>query len=73
MAETLRIEQVKSSNGANPAQRDTLRTLGLHGIGTATVRQDGPAVRGMVRAVSHLVAVDDQAAETPAKEEPTDG
>jgi large subunit ribosomal protein L30 len=51
----LRIRQVKSSNGANPAQRDTLRTLGLRGINSSTERPDHPTVRGMIRAVDHLV------------------
>jgi large subunit ribosomal protein L30 len=54
----LQIKQVKSANGANPAQRDTLRTLGLHGIGTTVERPDMPEFRGMVRAVAHLVAVE---------------
>jgi large subunit ribosomal protein L30 len=58
MAETFRIRQVKSANGANPSQRDTLRTLGLHGIGTTTERPDEPHFRGMVKAVSHLVEVE---------------
>jgi large subunit ribosomal protein L30 len=57
-AEKLRITQVKSSNGANPHQRDTLRTLGLRRIGSTTERPDHPAVRGMIRSVNHLVAVE---------------
>jgi large subunit ribosomal protein L30 len=58
MASKLRIKQVKSSNGANPAQRDTLRTLGLHGIGTASERPDEPHFLGMVQTVAHLVEVE---------------
>jgi large subunit ribosomal protein L30 len=56
----LRITQVRSSNGANPHQRDTLRTLGLRRIGSTTERPDHPAVRGMIRTVNHLVAVETQ-------------
>jgi large subunit ribosomal protein L30 len=59
VADKLRIRQVKSSNGANPAQRDTLRTLGLRGIGTEVERPDEPHFRGMVRTVAHLVEVSD--------------
>ncbi len=58
MAETLRIKLVKSSNGANPAQRDTLRTLGLRRIGSTTERPDHPTLRGMIRTVQHLVDVE---------------
>jgi large subunit ribosomal protein L30 len=56
---TLRITQRKSSAGANHAQRETLRTLGLAGIGKAVERTDGPAVQGMIRVVAHLVEVAD--------------
>ena len=59
MAGTLRITQYKSSNGANPRQRDTLRTLGLGKIGRTTERPDEPAVRGAVQTVRHLVKVED--------------
>jgi large subunit ribosomal protein L30 len=54
---TLRIKQVRSSNGTSPAQRETLRTLGLRGIGSATERPDEPNFLGMVNAVRHLVEV----------------
>jgi large subunit ribosomal protein L30 len=61
-AEKLRITQVRSSNGANPGQRETLRTLGLRRIGSTTERPDDPTVRGMIRTVHHLVTVESQAA-----------
>ena len=60
MAGTLRITQFKSANGANPRQRDTLRTLGLGKIGRTTERPDDPAVRGAVHAVRHLVTVSEE-------------
>jgi large subunit ribosomal protein L30 len=59
MAATLHIRQLRSSNGARPSQRETLRTLGLHGIGSSIDRPDGPALRGMLRVVAHLVEVDE--------------
>ena len=58
MAGTLRITQFKSANGANPRQRDTLRTLGLGKIGSTTERPDEPPVRGAIQTVRHLVKVD---------------
>jgi large subunit ribosomal protein L30 len=57
---TLAITQVKSANGTNARQKDTLRTLGLRKIGQTVERPDSPQVRGMVHAVQHLVAVEEQ-------------
>jgi large subunit ribosomal protein L30 len=54
---TLQITQRKSKNGANGAQRDTLRSLGLRKIGQTVERPDSPQLRGMVHAVRHLVEV----------------
>ena len=55
----LRITQVKSSNGAKPKQRETLRTLGLGKIGRTSEREDHPTVRGLIHSVRHLVKVSD--------------
>jgi large subunit ribosomal protein L30 len=51
------VKQVRSANGASPAQRDTLRSLKLGKIGRSASHEDTPQLRGMVRAVSHLVEV----------------
>ena len=59
MSTTLKITQFKSANGANPRQRDTLRTLGLGKIGRTTERPDDPTVRGAIHAVRHLVRVEE--------------
>jgi large subunit ribosomal protein L30 len=56
---TLQITQVKSSNGANPKQRETLKTLGLGKIGRSSEREDHPTVRGLLHSVRHLVNVDE--------------
>ena len=58
MAAKLRITQYRSANGANPAQRDTLRTLGLGRIGRSVERPDEPTVRGAIATVQHLVKVE---------------
>ena len=55
------IKQVRSANGSNGRQRDTLRSLGLRGIGKTVEREDTPALRGMVHAVRHLVTVEEKA------------
>jgi large subunit ribosomal protein L30 len=55
---TVKITQVKSTNGANPKQRDTLRSLGLGKIGRTTEREESDVLKGMVAKVAHLVKVD---------------
>ena len=59
MAGKLRITQYRSSNGANPRQRDTLRTLGLGRIGRTVERPDEPTVRGAIDTVRHMVRVEE--------------
>jgi large subunit ribosomal protein L30 len=56
---TLVITQVKSKNGANPQQREALKTLGLGKIGRSSEREDHPTVRGLIHSVQHLVKVDE--------------
>jgi large subunit ribosomal protein L30 len=57
---TLAIKQVKSANGTNASQRDTLRTLGLRRIGQVVERPDSPQLRGMVHKVQHLIVVEEK-------------
>jgi large subunit ribosomal protein L30 len=58
---TLRITQVKSRNGSNQRQLDTLRSIGVRRIGHTVEQQDTPQVRGMLHAVRHLVKVEEAA------------
>ena len=62
MAE-LKITQRKSGIGGTARQRETLKTLGLRRIGATVVREDRPEVRGMVRAIAHLVTFEEVSAE----------
>ncbi|MBK7722653.1 MAG: 50S ribosomal protein L30 [Austwickia sp.] len=55
----LKVTQTRSVIGGLRNQKETLRTLGLHRIGDAVVREDRPEVRGMVRTVAHLVRVEE--------------
>ncbi len=57
---TIVVTQVKSANGTNGRQRDTLRSLGLRKIGQTVERPDSPQLRGMVHAVRHLVTVEEK-------------
>ncbi len=54
----MKITQVKSAIGANPKQRDTLRTLGLGRIGKTHEIEDSPELRGKLRKVAHLIRVE---------------
>ncbi|QDH13141.1 50S ribosomal protein L30 [Formicincola oecophyllae] len=56
---TLRVKQIASVIGRKPGQAETVRGLGLRGIGSVRVLEDTPAVRGMIRKVAHLVKVED--------------
>lgn len=55
MAKKLRIELVKSTIGQKPAKVATVRSLGLKKINSVVEQEDTPAMRGMVKSVSHLV------------------
>ena len=54
------IKQVRSANGTNAKQRDTLRSLGLRKIGHSVEREDSPQLRGMLHAVRHLIVVEEK-------------
>ncbi len=55
----MKVTQVKSKNGANHAQRETLRSLGLRKIGHAVDVKDSPQARGMLHRVRHLIKVEE--------------
>jgi len=55
----LKVTQTRSGIGGKQNQRDTLRSLGLKRIGDVVVNEDRPEIRGMVRTVTHLVAVEE--------------
>lgn len=55
----LKVTQVRSVIGGTQPQRDTLRGLGLKRIGDVVVKEDRPEIRGMIRAVTHMVTVEE--------------
>jgi large subunit ribosomal protein L30 len=56
---TMTLEQVRSPNRRPEVQTQTLIGLGLNKLGRRATVEDTPAVRGMLRKVSHLVEVVD--------------
>ena len=59
MAATLKITWKKSAIGYKEDQKRTIRALGLRRLGQTVVHGDSPSVRGMIRKVKHLLAVEE--------------
>ncbi len=57
----LKVTQIASGAGRIQSQHATLKGLGLNKINRSKLLQDTPEVRGMIRAVRHLVTVEEAA------------
>jgi len=57
MAKQLQITLKRSLIGRTETQRTTVNTLGLRKLHQTVVKNDTPAIRGMVNQVGHLVEV----------------
>lgn len=55
----LKVTQIKSTIGAKPAQRRTIKALGLRKIRHSVSHEDRPEIRGMLARVRHLVEVEE--------------
>ena len=55
----VRITLVKSPIGYSTRQKGTVRALGLRKMNDTVEHVDSSAVRGMINAVSHLLAVEE--------------
>ena len=55
----LTIKLVKSPIGYAQDQKDTVKALGLRKLNSETIKEDNPAVRGMIFKVKHLVSVEE--------------
>jgi large subunit ribosomal protein L30 len=58
MAKQLRVTLVRSGINRPAKHKQTIRGLGLSKTGSSIVLPDNVSVRGMIRAVSHLVTVE---------------
>ena len=58
---TVKVTQTGSPIGRPKDQRATLIGLGLNKLNRTSELEDTPAVRGMIRKVSHLVRVEGEA------------
>ena len=55
----LKVTQVRSATSRGSKQKGTIRALGLKRIGHTVTHDDKPEIRGMLRAVGHLVEVEE--------------
>ena len=55
----LKITQTKSTIACLKDQIATIKALGLHHVGDTVVKEDNPAVRGMIFRVRHMVKVEE--------------
>ena len=58
MAKKLKITLIRSGINRPEPQKRTIRALGLTKMWHTSVLPDNVAVRGMIRAVSHLVKIE---------------
>jgi len=58
MALKLKVTLIRSGINRPQPQKLTIRGLGLTRMGKSVLVKDSPAVRGMIRKVSHLVRVE---------------
>ncbi|HUV30085.1 MAG TPA: 50S ribosomal protein L30 [Acidobacteriota bacterium] len=54
----LKVTQIRSTINQREVHKRTIRALGLGKIRGAVVHDDTPQIRGMIRAVGHLVLVE---------------
>ncbi len=55
----IKITLVKSPIGYSRYQREVLKGLGLRKLNSSVIREDTPAIRGMINKVPHLVKVEE--------------
>jgi len=55
----LKVTQVRSTIERKEPQKRTIEALGLGKLHKSVIHQDTPQIRGMIRAVCHLVEVEE--------------
>lgn len=64
---TLKATLMKSAIGAGPAIKATVESLGFRRLNQTRELPDNPAVRGMLKSVNFLVAVEGEPYERPKR------
>ena len=55
----LKLTQIKSAIGYRQRTKDTIRSLGFTKMNQSILKEDNPAIRGMIQSVSHLLRVEE--------------
>ncbi len=55
----IKVTQIRSTIDRKEPQKRTIRALGLGKLHRSVVHNDTPQIRGMIRAVSHLIKVEE--------------
>lgn len=55
----LKLTQIKSAIGYRQRTKDTIRSLGFTKMNQSILKEDNPAIRGMIKSVSHLLRVEE--------------
>ena len=55
----IKVTQIRSTIDRKEPQKRTMKALGLGRIRRTVIHNDTPQIRGMIRAVNHLVTVEE--------------
>ena len=55
----IKITQIKSAIGYRQRTKDTLKALGIRKMNGSVIKTNNSAIKGMIRAVNHLVKVEE--------------
>ena len=59
MAKQLKVTQLRGLMGSTQRQRECIKGLGLRRRHHTVVREDNPMVRGLIKKVEHMIAVEE--------------
>lgn len=59
MSKKLKIRQTRSGINAKEGHKRTIRALGIRHMQQEVIQPDNPQIRGMIRAVRHMVQVEE--------------
>lgn len=55
----IKVTLIRSTNGILPKHKECVRGLGLRRIDSSAILNNDPCVQGMIKKVSHLLAVEE--------------